>query len=53
MNLSVRIPSKPVQAAPRNATAPPKASARRRDERRVVRAREQLVADWLRSLSSR
>jgi hypothetical protein len=51
VTLTARMPAKPVVPAPPRAIVPPKASARRIEERRLTRAREQLVSDWLRSLS--
>jgi hypothetical protein len=44
---------KTVDREPPAATVQPKASTRRLNERRETRAREQLVAAWLRSLSTR
>ena len=51
MNLTVRVPAKPLVPTPPKPITAPTVSVRRIEERRLTRAREQLVADWLRSLS--
>jgi hypothetical protein len=50
---TLRAQIRPVDQERRAAAVKPKASARRLKERREVRAREQMVAAWLRSLSAR
>jgi hypothetical protein len=44
---------KTVQRAPLTPAVKPTASTRRLKERREIRAREQMVSAWLRSLSAR
>jgi hypothetical protein len=46
-------PIKTVQREPLTPAVRPKASTRRLKERREIRAREQMVSAWLRSLSGR
>lgn len=53
VNSTLRAQMRPVDREARPPAVPPKASTRRLTERRETRAREQLVAAWLRSLSTR
>ena len=50
---TLRAQIRPVDREPRPPAVKPTASTRRLKERREIRAREQLVAAWLRSLSGR
>jgi hypothetical protein len=50
---SVRKEVKPVDQKPSAVIPPRKESSRRFEDRRLKRAREQLVTGWLRSLSGR
>ena len=49
----MRAQLRPIDRNSRPPVRAPKASTRRLKERREVRAREQMVAAWLRSLSTR
>jgi hypothetical protein len=50
---TLRAQIRPADREPRVPAAKPNASTRRLQERREIRAREQMVAAWLRSLSAR
>jgi hypothetical protein len=50
---ATRAKVNPLDREPRPPAAAPKASSSRLKERRELRAREQFVAAWLRSLSKR
>lgn len=53
MDSTLRAQIRPVDREPQATAARPKASKHRLKERREIRAREQMVAAWLRSLSGR